>query len=103
VTTRSAAPTNSEGSEDAFSSAQVPYSLPSDRRQKVAKRGLVCHFYCPAHGSMLFRMRLQRNNAGTGNNSDGDNWMSEEAAALPCREGLRERNAPTPLVVSNKF
>ncbi len=38
VTTRSAAPTNSEGSEDAFSSAQVPYSLPSDRRQKTAKK-----------------------------------------------------------------
>jgi hypothetical protein len=45
---RSAAPPNSEGSEDAFSKAWVPYSLPSDRRQKAAKKSLVCHFFCPA-------------------------------------------------------
>jgi len=76
VTKRSAAPTNSEGSEDAFSSAQVPYSLPSDRRQKAAKKDLVCHFLLPC--PRLFAIdaisnALTAQQCGTGNNSDGDN------------------------------
>ena len=49
MTTRSAAPTNSGDSEDAFSSAWVPYSRPNDRRQKAAKKDLVCHFFRLPH------------------------------------------------------
>ena len=106
MTTRSAAPTNSEDSEDAFSSARVPYSLPSVRRQKAAKKGLVCHFFCPARiwfAIDAISNALTAQQCGTGNNSDGPIWMSQEAVARSYREDLRECNARTRPVVSNKF
>ena len=97
VTTHSAAPTSSEGSEGAFSSARVLYSLPSDRRQTAAMKGLICHFHCPAQAcsqSMLFRMHRWRNNPGTGTIWMVAIWMAQEAAPTaiwtPCRNATRE-------------
>jgi hypothetical protein len=104
---RSAAPPNSEGSEDAFSKAWVPYSLPSDRRQKAAKKSLICHFFCPA--PHLFAIdaisnALTAQQCGTGEQFGWSQiWMSQEVAARRRREGVREHNARTRAAVSNKF
>jgi hypothetical protein len=98
VTTRSAAPTNSEGSEDAFSSAWVPYSLPSGRRQKAAKKGLVCHFYCPAQ--RLYAIDAI-SNALTAQQRDRGTirmvaiWMSHEGSP-PLPGGLAETQRTSP-------
>jgi hypothetical protein len=89
---RSAAPTNSEGSEDDFSNARVPYSLPSDRRQKAAKKDLVCHFYRPAHFAIdAISNAPTAQQCGTGNNLDGDNLD----VAGSCRPTLPEGLAGT--------
>jgi hypothetical protein len=106
VTTRSAAPTNSEGSEDAFSSAQVPYSLPSDRRQKTAKKAsyvISTALPTPVRNRCYFECTDSATMPGPGTSRMVAIWMSQEGPARRCQEGLRKHNARSRPIVSNKI
>jgi hypothetical protein len=48
-------------------------------------------------------MHRQRNNAGTGTIRMVTIWMSQQGPARCCQEGLREHNARTRPIVSNKI
>ena len=104
MTTRSAAQTNSEGSEDAFSSAWVPYSLPSGRRQKAAKKGLVCHFYCPARTAIdAISNALTAQQCGTGEQFGGLQSGCHMKAAHHCREACGNATHEPALLFRTKF
>jgi hypothetical protein len=105
VTRRSAAPTNSGGNEGVVSSTRVPYSLPSDRRQKAAKNGLVCHFFCPARTAIdAISNALTAQQCGNREQFGWVAiWMCRKLQPDANREGLRRRNARTCLVVSHKI